>query len=130
MNRKKVYLVGFLLIVGILAYLLSTTLNTAFQYYVTAGEFITHQDKYRDKTLKIAGHAIGVTKTDSMSGIVYQFNVTEETAVVPVRYKGLAPDTFKEGSEVVVTGLWKDEGYFEASEILAKCASKYEAKVK
>ena len=129
MNRKKVYLIGFLIIIGVLAYLFSTTMNSAFQYYVTASEFMTHQDKYRDKVLKIAGHAEAVTKTDSAQGILYQFNVIEGAASVPVHYRGLPPDTFKEGAEVVATGMWKDEGFFEATEILAKCASKYEAKV-
>ncbi len=44
-------------------------------------------------------------------------------------YKGFVPDTFKEGSDVVVTGSFDDKGSFVATEILAKCASKYEAKL-
>ena len=39
----------------------------------------------------------------------------------------MVPDTFKHGAEVVVTGRVRDDGTFDASELLAKCPSKYEA---
>jgi cytochrome c-type biogenesis protein CcmE len=44
---------------------------------------------------------------------------------VPVRYAGTVPDTFKDRAEVVLKGQLKD-GSFQATEISAKCPSKYQ----
>ncbi len=38
-----------------------------------------------------------------------------------------APDLFKDGAEVVVEGRLQDDGRFAASNVLAKCPSKFEA---
>ena len=46
-------------------------------------------------------------------------------AVLPVRYRGVIPDTFMENSEVVVEGAL-DGQVFAAHTLLAKCPSKYE----
>ena len=46
-----------------------------------------------------------------------------------VVYKGTMPNNFESSSDVVVTGKYKN-GYFEASNILTKCPSKYEAAYK
>jgi cytochrome c-type biogenesis protein CcmE len=49
---------------------------------------------------------------------------------VQVIYRGLAPDTFKDTSDVVVRGkLDQKKMVFYADHLLAKCASKYEAKL-
>ncbi|MEW6749590.1 MAG: cytochrome c maturation protein CcmE [Candidatus Latescibacterota bacterium] len=58
-----------------------------------------------------------------------RFVVTEGGARVPVRYIGNAvlPDTFKDGSPVVVEGRYAQAtGVFEAEVVMAKCPSKYE----
>jgi len=50
---------------------------------------------------------------------------------LPVVYTGLeTPDLFKDGAEVVVEGrlVGSGQGTFEATHILAKCPSKFEAK--
>ena len=51
--------------------------------------------------------------------------------VLPVVYASLeTPDLFKDGAEVVVEGrlVGSGQGTFEATHILAKCPSKFEAK--
>lgn len=44
----------------------------------------------------------------------------------PVEYSGIVPDTFKDGSEVVVDGTFHRDATFEATMLQAKCPSKYE----
>jgi cytochrome c-type biogenesis protein CcmE len=41
-------------------------------------------------------------------------------------YTGVTPDTFKNDSEVVVKGRLGEDNTFHATEIIAKCPSKYE----
>ena len=49
-----------------------------------------------------------------------RFKVTDGKASVPVEFKGLLPDLFREGQGVVVLGLQEPGGVFRASEVLAK----------
>jgi cytochrome c-type biogenesis protein CcmE len=43
-----------------------------------------------------------------------------------VVYRGIAPDTFTDGVDVVVEGRMGEDGTFHATTLLAKCASRYE----
>ena len=57
-------------------------------------------------------------------GDTITFSVTDTKTVVPVRYTGILPDLFAEGSGVVGLGQMQD-GTFVASEILAKHDESY-----
>ncbi len=44
-----------------------------------------------------------------------------------VSYSGPIPDTFKEGSEVIVAGDLASDNFFQAKSLMTKCPSKYQA---
>jgi cytochrome c-type biogenesis protein CcmE len=54
-----------------------------------------------------------------------QFIVTDFAHDVPVQYKGLLPDLFKEGKGVVAQGKLSEDNQFAASEVLAKHDENY-----
>ena len=56
----------------------------------------------------------------------YRFRVTDGAQSYPVVYRGIAPDTFTDGVDVVVEGRLQRDGTFHATTLLAKCASRYE----
>ena len=53
------------------------------------------------------------------------FNITDVTNTMPVAYKGLLPDLFREGQGVVAEGVTTADGSFKADVILAKHDEKY-----
>jgi cytochrome c-type biogenesis protein CcmE len=53
-----------------------------------------------------------------------RFKVTDRAASVPVTYRGILPDLFREGQGVVAEGHFKD-GVFAASDVLAKHDENY-----
>ena len=57
------------------------------------------------------------------------FRVTDGTAELPVTYRGLVPDTFtdQQDIEVIVEGRLGRDGVFQATDVLAKCGSRYES---
>jgi cytochrome c-type biogenesis protein CcmE len=129
MKNNIKYLISFLIILGVLIYLVSTTFQSSLQYYVTVSELQAKESDYQDKTLKVAGVARNIQRTDGEYESKFDFTVVEGGKDLQVYFSGLVPDTFKDGSDVVVTGHLTPDGRFEADEILAKCASKYEAKI-
>ncbi len=58
-------------------------------------------------------------------GVSVAFTVTDGPADVPVRYRGIVPDLFKEGGGVVAEGRLERGGTFVADTILAKHDERY-----
>lgn len=118
------YWVALVFLLAGLGFLIFNQLPRSMAYYVTVAEFLEKKEKYADKKIKLAGIAKDIQFKDGQ----YSFFIHEKDQKLAVTYKGFVPDTFKEGSEVVVTGRSTNSGFI-AEEILAKCASKYEEKV-
>jgi len=58
-------------------------------------------------------------------GVSITFAVTDNAASVPVRFKGIVPALFREGSGVVADGKFDANGQFVAETILAKHDERY-----
>ena len=58
-------------------------------------------------------------------GVSIAFVVTDGRATTPVRFSGIAPDLFREGSGVVAEGHFTATGGFVADNLLAKHDEKY-----
>jgi cytochrome c-type biogenesis protein CcmE len=69
----------------------------------------------------------GMVKEGSLQkdGENVKFVVTDFAHDVPVVYKGMLPDLFKEGKGVVAQGKLSDDSQFTASEVLAKHDENY-----
>ena len=58
-------------------------------------------------------------------GVSIAFTVTDGRASVPVRFAGIVPALFREGSGVVADGRFRPDGGFAADTILAKHDERY-----
>ncbi len=71
----------------------------------------------------------GMVETGSLQrgpdGLTVHFRVTDTAQTIPVVYKGILPDLFKEGKGVVAQGRLGADGEFTASEVLAKHDENY-----
>ena len=54
------------------------------------------------------------------------FTLADGAASLPVVYKGVVPDTFKPGEDVVAEGKSDQQGVFHADKLITRCAGKYE----
>lgn len=79
-----------------------------------------------------AGRAVrlgGMVEVGSLrkeaDGVTLAFVVGDSKARIPVRFRGIAPDLFKEGSGVVAEGRIGPGGVFVADNLLAKHDEKY-----
>jgi cytochrome c-type biogenesis protein CcmE len=71
----------------------------------------------------------GMVETGSLvrqgDGVSIRFVVTDGKAKVPVTFRGVTPDLFKEGSGVVAEGRFNPDGSFAADNLLAKHDERY-----
>ena len=58
-------------------------------------------------------------------GMTIHFVVTDTARDIPVVYRGLLPDLFREGKGVVANGRLREDGVFVAREVLAKHDENY-----
>ncbi|MDD4911149.1 MAG: cytochrome c maturation protein CcmE [Sideroxydans sp.] len=71
----------------------------------------------------------GLVETGSIQrqtdGLTVHFSITDTVQKMPVIYKGILPDLFKEGKGVVAQGKIEADGVFHAEEVLAKHDENY-----
>jgi cytochrome c-type biogenesis protein CcmE len=77
------------------------------------------------RTFRIGGLVAPGSVKRQADGLTVQFVVTDTAKSVPVVYKGILPDLFREGKGVVTQGRLAPDGVFQASEVLAKHDENY-----
>jgi cytochrome c-type biogenesis protein CcmE len=79
-----------------------------------------------DRLVRIGGMVKEGSVKRAADGVTIEFLVGDETAAtIPVRFRGIVPDLFKEKSGVVAEGRFQPGGLFVADEILAKHDENY-----
>jgi cytochrome c-type biogenesis protein CcmE len=78
-----------------------------------------------NRTFRIGGLVQeGSLKRDS-DGLTIRFVVTDTANTIPISYKGILPDLFKEGRGCVAQGRVGSDGVFYADQIMAKHDENY-----
>ena len=78
-----------------------------------------------EKTFRVGGMVEKGSLKRRADGLTVEFVVTDTAQALPVVYKGILPDLFKEGKGVVAQGRLGVDGVFTASEVLAKHDENY-----
>jgi cytochrome c-type biogenesis protein CcmE len=128
MARKKYrFAAGFVVIVGAVLYLALSGFQEGKAYYRTLEELDALGPGATGKRLRVAG--IVTDGSIQRHGAEVTFQIEQEHRRMVVHYTGdqPVPDTFKGGVEAIVEGERRSDGSFEADQIQAKCASKYES---
>lgn len=124
-NRQVAIAVGIILVA--VAYVAVTGMRDTMVYYYTVSEVAAQQDELNGQALRVAGVVVpGTIETDD-SGLVHKFVIEEGGKTMPVVYRDIVPDTFQDRAEAVVEGRIDEDGVFQATFLMAKCPSKYEA---
>lgn len=78
-----------------------------------------------DRPFRIGGLVEDGTLKRDADGLTVRFTVTDTAASIPVVYKGILPDLFKEGRGCVAQGKIGPDGVFQAEQVLAKHDENY-----
>ena len=125
LKRRKVLFAGVVVAVaiGFLVYMLVSQFTT---YYLTVSEFVEKGDSLYGKQIRVAGQVVPESVDRDAENFTLSFTLADGEASLPVDYKGVVPDTFKAGSDLVLEGKCDAQGVFQATDLIAKCPSKYE----
>jgi len=122
--RIKLIIAGLILAVAV-GYLGYAGISAGRSYYLSVDSY-TSSDEYHGERVRLHGNVGREGLVLGSEGANAQFVLLGDTSKITIRYEGVVPDLFKVGGEVVVMGRIGEDNVFEATELLTKCASKYD----
>jgi cytochrome c-type biogenesis protein CcmE len=117
-------LIGGTILIAAVAYLGISGVRAGSSYYTDVDTFMTDPN-FQSGPVRLHGKVSEKDLVIAPSNQAASFLLDGNSHSLPVDYRGVLPDLFKAGCEVVVRGQKDDKGIFQAEQILTKCASKY-----
>ena len=125
MHKYGKFAVLMAIIVGSLIWLATAGISGSTTYYKTITELRQMGGSAQSRHVRVGGDVQGNSITH-VAGMV-KFNLVQDKQILTVAYEGRdpLPDTFRDGAQALADGRLGSDGVFHATEIQAKCASKY-----
>ena len=119
------FVVATLVILAVVGWLAYTGVTDNKSYYVTITELQGMGNKAYTRHLRVAGNV--VPGSIRRVGTNATFKLVEVDRTLDVSYQGTEPppDTFKDEAQALAVGTYGKDGVFHATQLQAKCASKY-----
>ncbi|MFL5336755.1 MAG: cytochrome c maturation protein CcmE [Geminicoccaceae bacterium] len=122
-QQRLALVVLALVLVGGATGLVLAALDDKVAFFVTPTDLAQRQ-LAAGKRFRLGGLVVDGSIRREPDGTVW-FAVTDKAKEVRVAYKGLLPDLFRDGQGVVTQGVLREDGVFQASEVLAKHDENY-----
>jgi cytochrome c-type biogenesis protein CcmE len=124
-RHKKLLAIGLGLAgLGIAAALILNAFQSNLVFFFSPSE-VAMGKAPTDRAFRIGGLVEDGSLKRQADGLTVSFVVTDTAKSMPVVYKGILPDLFKEGKGVVAEGRLGADGLFTATQVLAKHDENY-----
>ena len=117
------YFIGGAIILLVMGWLVLSNIQEASAQYLTVEELLAQGSS--DRMVRVSGLVVGETIDWDPQQLILRFEIADDGGNLPVVYKGVRPDMFRDGAQAVIEGKYSSGGVFEASTLLLKCPSKY-----
>jgi cytochrome c-type biogenesis protein CcmE len=123
-HKRIAFIVMGLAGLSVAAFLVTNAFKKNLVFFFSPSQIVAKEAPV-GRTFRIGGLVEkGTMKRDS-DGLTVRFTVTDTANSVPVVYKGILPDLFKEGRGCVAQGRVGNDGVFYADQVLAKHDENY-----
>ncbi|MBM3487641.1 MAG: cytochrome c maturation protein CcmE [Alphaproteobacteria bacterium] len=122
-RRLTIVLLGMLALGGATALVLAAFEDNLVFFYSPTD--IATKPVPKDRRLRVGGIVVDGSLQRERDGVTVAFVLTDLATTLPVRYKGVLPDLFREGQGIVAQGRLGTDGTFAADEVLAKHDENY-----
>ena len=133
MKKNGRFMVGLVGVATVVTYLIWTGVSETMVYYLTPVELMQKVETdptFHDLGVKVSGHVVKGSYQRVDGELLHTFlvhDLADVSVTFPVEYRDALPDTFTDDVEVVLEGRLRADGVFEATTLLTKCGSRYEA---
>lgn len=130
MKARTKFIVGAALVTITVGYLMAEGIKDTGVYFLMPAELaekVASDPSLYDVGIRVGGRVVEGSVDRDVANQTVAFEVTDGLESFPVVYRGIVPDTFSDNVEVVVEGRLMTDGTLRATNVLAKCGSKYES---
>lgn len=118
--------IGICVILSALGYLMFSGATGSTVYFLTVPEVHERAATLQGAAIRVAGKVTEEPIEWDVRNLALAFVMGDGAARIPVHYKGVKPDMFRPGADVIVEGHVNPQGVFVASNLMTSCPSKYE----
>jgi cytochrome c-type biogenesis protein CcmE len=127
MRKRKIKFISIsIFTMLIFGYLIYTGIRDTMTYYLTVPEVLAGTTEAQGDMIRVGGNVFPDSVKWNPKDLKLLFAMGDDSERLEVDFRGVVPDSFKPGNEVVVEGRYEGNGRFTATSIMPKCASKYE----
>ncbi len=123
-HKRIVFIVVSLAALGLATWLVLGAFRNNLVFFFSPTQIATKEAPV-GRTFRIGGLVENGTLKRDTDGLTVRFSVTDTANSIPVVYKGILPDLFKEGRGCVAQGRVGSDGVFYADQIMAKHDENY-----
>ncbi len=125
LNPKLIIVAG--VIIAAVGFLVFNAMGSSMAYFKTVAELEQSGELTTGETFRVGGNVVPGSIERDIATNELRFTLTDGTNTLPVVYNGVVPDIFTEDVEVVAEGAVGPDGTMQASTLLTKCPSRFEA---
>ena len=100
------------------------SLDENIMFFFTPSE-VANGKAPQGRLFRMGGMVVNGSVSRPGEGLTVQFDLTDNSNNVTVRYTGILPDLFREGQGIIANGQLGEDGAFVAQEVLAKHDENY-----
>jgi cytochrome c-type biogenesis protein CcmE len=123
-TRRFAFIAAGVAALGVAVALVLSAFEENLVFFFTPSQVIA-KEAPQGRTFRVGGMVEQGSVKRAPDGVTVNFVVTDTVKSLPVVYKGILPDLFREGKGVVTQGSLTPEGVFVAKEVLAKHDENY-----
>jgi cytochrome c-type biogenesis protein CcmE len=124
-RHKRLTLVAVgLAILGVAAWLILSAFQKNLVFFFTPTQILAGEAPH-GRSFRVGGMVEKGSLVHQADGLTWTFVVTDMAHSIPVSYRGILPDLFKEGKGVVAEGKLGGDNTFAAEQVLAKHDENY-----
>ncbi|MBY0444579.1 MAG: cytochrome c maturation protein CcmE [Burkholderiales bacterium] len=123
-RRKRIFwIVGALITLALVTFFVVNAFRQNLVFFYSPTQ-VVNGEAPQGRAFRLGGMVVDKSLIRASDGVSIRFTVTDTDKNIPVQFRGLLPDLFKEGKGVVAEGSWEN-GIFTATEVLAKHDENY-----
>jgi len=123
-HKRIVFIVTSLAALGLATWLVLGAFRNNLVFFFSPTQVVAKEAPL-GRTFRIGGLVENGSLKRDTDGLTVRFTVTDTATTLPVVYKGILPDLFKEGRGCVAQGKVGTDGVFYADQIMAKHDENY-----
>ena len=123
-HKRIIFIVASLAALGLATWLVLGAFRNNLVFFFSPTQ-VAAKEAPVGRTFRIGGLVQQGTLKRDTDGLTIRFSVTDTATTLPVVYKGILPDLFKEGRGCVAQGKVGSDGVFYADQIMAKHDENY-----